>query len=77
MKTTTVCCDRCGAVILGGYSIIELTAGNLTKRIDGPIDLCGECSDRFVDFLRGPHQAAHNGVGTIGAVSAIPGSVAR
>jgi hypothetical protein len=68
---TATCCFRCGAVILGGHSIIRLEAGELATRHESPIDLCESCTDRFGDWLKGAHQAAHNGLGTLPAVSGV------
>ena len=62
MRTQKVCCDRCAAVVVEHGSIIELKAGELTKQHAEPwIDLCGSCSERFVEWLRSgkAHQAGH------------------
>jgi hypothetical protein len=57
MRTITVCCSRCGAAITGGHSMLNATAGHLVNRLDDPaIDLCTECVDRFVDWLRGSNE---------------------
>ena len=56
MRTTTIHCTRCGATILGGHSIIELKAGALAYRHDEPIDLCGDCVERFGDWLKAPRE---------------------
>jgi DNA-directed RNA polymerase subunit RPC12/RpoP len=68
MKTTTIHCDRCGATILGGHAVLEVKAGDLVKRHDAPLDLCGACAERFEDFLRGSHQGSPcDGLGAIEA----------
>jgi hypothetical protein len=54
MRTTAIACDRCGAVILGGHSILRVEAGDLATVHDSEpcLDLCRECSERFRDFLQ-------------------------
>ena len=64
MRTTQIHCNRCGETILGGHSILEFKAGELTNRVDEPyIDLCGSCVDRFLDFIGSGRQ---NGLPTVG-----------
>lgn len=63
MKTTQVCCDRCGSIILGGHSTLHLDHGELATRHDEALDLCESCSDRFGDWLRGGHQNGGRGDG--------------
>ncbi len=59
MKQTTIQCDRCGCNILEGGSILDVQAGSLRQRFSAPLDLCQSCSERFDDFVRAGHQAAH------------------
>ena len=65
MKQITWICDRCGAVCTDQpCSILELKAGELTKQFAEPwIDLCGPCSERFIDWLRSGRQANRDGPG--------------
>jgi hypothetical protein len=54
VRTTQIHCNRCGATILGGHSILRVEAGALASRLEGEpyIDLCGDCVERFQDWLR-------------------------
>jgi hypothetical protein len=54
MRTTTLHCCRCRCTITGGHSILEVKAGALANRFDGEprVDLCGDCADQFMDWLR-------------------------
>ena len=65
MRTTTIHCNRCGSTILGGHSILTITTGELATRNGESLDLCGDCCERFDDWLRGPRRAAHDAVGAI------------
>ena len=71
MRTTNYCCDRCGSPVLEGRSVLEVKAGELAKRHDEPwIDLCGSCTDRFVDWLRTGKEGVQNGLGaTMGGLA--------
>ena len=63
-RTISYCCSRCGSPVLEGRSILEIKAGELAKRRDEPwIDLCGPCTDRFVDWLRTGKEGVQNGLG--------------
>ena len=42
-QTTTVHCNRCSDVILWGHWILEAKHGELSTRLDEPIDLCAWC----------------------------------
>ncbi len=58
-QTTAYCCDRFGSSVLEGRSILEIEAGTLVRLHDDPrIDLCGPCTDRFVDWLRSGQEGA-------------------
>jgi hypothetical protein len=50
------CCHRCGASLAGDCSIIEPIAGALSKRHDGPVVLCSECSTAFLARLAAPRE---------------------
>jgi hypothetical protein len=52
VRVTTISCCRCKSPIAGGHSIITFEAGDLTKTRDDPIDLCSDCSNEFIDFLK-------------------------
>ena len=58
MRTTTIHCNRCGSTILGGHSVLNITAGELASRHSDPIDLCGGCCERFVGGLAGPRDCS-------------------
>ena len=72
VKNISVCCDRCGAAILGGHSIIEVKAGELTTRHVEPLDLCADCCQRFEDWLRSGRQTAAFEPGVAAAPLAVP-----
>jgi hypothetical protein len=40
MKVSIIHCDRCGAVITEGGSIVAPRAGELSRRFDHELDLC-------------------------------------
>jgi hypothetical protein len=54
MRTTVIHCCRCRCTIMGGHSILEVKAGALANRFDAEprVDLCRDCADRFLDWLR-------------------------
>ena len=63
-RVTTIHCSRCGSTILGGHSILTVTAGELANRVEEPyFDLCQTCTDRFLDWLRQGQPNALAGVG--------------
>ena len=64
MRTTTIHCNRCGDVILGGHSIIHAKRGQLATQHDEPIDLCASCVDRFSDWLKSGRSDGLASVGT-------------
>jgi hypothetical protein len=76
MRTTSYCCDRCASPIIENRSALEIKAGELAKRFGEPIDLCGDCSDRFGDWLRSGKHPAQLGLGApmggLVAESAVP-----
>jgi hypothetical protein len=51
-RTIRIACDRCSTEIIAGHSILKVTAGDLVKRLDDPLDLCSTCADLFLDWLR-------------------------
>jgi hypothetical protein len=66
MRITRIPCSRCGSTRLRGHSVLELKAGGLAKRHEGPgVDLCAFCRDGFVHRLKSGHQSAVNGRGAI------------
>ena len=71
MRTTSIHCNRCGQTIAGDFSVLIMTAGALVRKHGEPIDLCGDCCDRFGDWLRGPHQAAALAPGTATTLSGL------
>ena len=52
MRTTSVCCDKCGSVILENASMLEVKAIGDIRPLAEKIDLCGECANRFIEFIR-------------------------
>jgi len=43
VRTTSITCDRCKAVISEGAAVLTVEAGNLRARLSNPLDLCSEC----------------------------------
>jgi hypothetical protein len=74
MRTITIQCNRCGQNILGGHSVLNITAGDLVSRHGDPIDVCGDCCERFGDWLRGPRQTAALTPGTATTLSTVESS---
>jgi hypothetical protein len=54
VRTTTVHYDQCGQTIAGKFSVLIITASDLASRHGDPIDLCGDCCDRFADLVWKP-----------------------
>jgi hypothetical protein len=46
MRTTTVTCDRCQAVIDDRVVVLDLLNGTL-PRLRDRVDLCSHCAERF------------------------------
>lgn len=55
-------CRRCRSPITSEPSVIRPVAGPLFRRLR-EVELCGDCSDRFVDWLRQAelHEALNGG----------------
>jgi len=47
--------------------VVEVGAGPLAIARGEPLDLCGECTERFNDWLKTGQQAAHDGLGAAAA----------
>jgi hypothetical protein len=47
----TVTCDRCGERIEAGRTVLRVETGPARDRLP-VVDLCPECSDRFVGWLQ-------------------------
>jgi hypothetical protein len=71
MRTTTIHCDRCGSTIMGGHSVLTIMAGELATRHGDPLDLCGDCCQRFEDWVQGPRQTVAYAPGAIPGSSAV------
>jgi hypothetical protein len=52
MKTTTTCCDKCGEAILEKASMLAIKGVGDIRLIAEKVDLCGGCTQRFIEFLR-------------------------
>ena len=78
-RTTQIHCNRCGATILGGHSILRVEAGDLANRLEGEpfVDLCEDCCARFLDWLRSGRQNGENDAGAIGATPAVESTPKR
>ena len=40
-------------------SVIDIRAGDLTRRLPGPLDLWESCTDLFGSWLKSGHQASY------------------
>lgn len=72
MITRIIVCDICGAGIgMGGGAHIDLGAHNVAKVIyasnppqdPGAVDLCGECRDALVAWLKERKERSHERAG--------------
>ncbi len=66
MRTQNVFCDRCGAIVTSGVSVVEITAtaGLLASKFRPKTDLCADCGEAFVNWLaRSPEMGI--GVGEL------------
>jgi hypothetical protein len=65
--STTIRCDRCDEVVTSGGSIVEVKAGAPRDRAPESWDLCPDCSEDLVAFLRRgeAHRAAHAAPGDV------------
>jgi hypothetical protein len=56
MRHAIVICSRCRSPVRG-FSTIEATAGPIRSCIYGPLELCPDCADRFLEWLRSGYPA--------------------
>jgi hypothetical protein len=65
VRTTTVTCDRCGRVIEADAGMI--VGLGVLKLALGEADLCRLCSQKLVEWVRGPAPEAAPGIEPDGA----------
>jgi hypothetical protein len=58
MKVTTTICNLCGAVMTEGGSVIAARAGNLSRYLDEPLDVCPACEPKVLALLRPEPKSA-------------------
>ncbi len=69
MVNTSIYCDRCGANILEGRSLLESKAGPILAT-RSTIDLCRDCASAFRGWLAGPPSDDRSSLVRKGPVSA-------
>jgi hypothetical protein len=64
VRTTTIHCNRCGAIVLEGMSVLEAKHGRLSRQFDDALDLCEGCGESFVSWLKSGRQTGFPTMGT-------------
>jgi hypothetical protein len=72
VKTFSTTCDRCGSIVTEGLSVLVAKHGKLSRQFDDPVDLCPECGDSFLSWLKSGRQNGLPSIGTapVGLVGA-------